>query len=198
MINRLYRVSIAIIVSMVLITAAIPNQEIIEDSYNEEVLEIEGFEIEMPDIKPAFIEEITFEKVAIKANDIGQTASSYESNIEYDDDEFELLARLCMAEVEGESELAKRMVIDTVLNRVDCEYFPDNIHDVIWQKNQFSPMWNGRFKRVQATDETRRLVQEELENRTNYDVIYFYAGKYSTYGDPMFQDGNCWFSSLGL
>ena len=35
------------------------------------------------------------------------------------------------------SDEGKRLVIDTVLNRVDSKYFPDTIHDVIYQKGHF-------------------------------------------------------------
>ena len=40
-----------------------------------------------------------------------------------------------------------------------------------------------------------KLVEEELENRTDYDVVFFNAGHYSDYGVPMFQVGNHYFSS---
>ena len=33
------------------------------------------------------------------------------------------------------------------------------------------------------------FVYEELESRTNYDVVFFTAGEYSAYGVPMFQVG---------
>ena len=63
------------------------------------------------------------------------------------DDEIDLIAKITMAEAEGESELGKRLVIDTILNRVDSElsYFPDTVEEVIYQPNQFSPIWNGRL-----------------------------------------------------
>ena len=47
-----------------------------------------------------------------------------------------------MAEAEGECEEGKRLVIDTILNRVDSEHFPDTVYEVIYQPNQFSSMWN--------------------------------------------------------
>lgn len=57
-------------------------------------------------------------------------------------EEIELLAILTMAEAEGESELGQRLVIDTVLNRVDDPHFPDTISEVVWQKK--SILWNVR------------------------------------------------------
>ena len=48
-------------------------------------------------------------------------------------DSLDLLARVAMAEAGGESELGQRLVIDTVLNRVDSELFPGSIHAVVYQ-----------------------------------------------------------------
>lgn len=109
--------------------------------------------------------------------------------------EIDLMALVTMAEAEGESEYGKRLVIDTILNRVDSEYFPDTITEVIHQVNAFEAMWNGRVDRCYVDDDIRNLVLEELDNRTNNDVVFFTAGRYSIYGNPMFQEGNHYFSS---
>jgi N-acetylmuramoyl-L-alanine amidase len=110
-------------------------------------------------------------------------------------DDVELLALVTIAEAEGECEEGKRLVIDTVLNRVDSTYFPNTIYDVIYQANQFSSMWNGRADRCVVTDEVRQLVEEEMQSRYNTEVMFFNAGHYSTYGTPMFQLGGHYFSS---
>lgn len=111
------------------------------------------------------------------------------------DEDVDLLALVTMAEAEGESEYGQRLVIDTILNRVDHEKFPDTIKDVIYQKNAFTSMWNGRVDRCVVRDDIRQLVIEELESRTNSDIIFFMAGQYSIYGTPLFQEGNHYFSS---
>lgn len=113
-------------------------------------------------------------------------------------EEIELIARLVMAEAEGESEYGQRLVIDVILNRIDhpAKYMPDTVAEVIYQPNQFSPMWNGRFDRCYVKPELVELVKEELVNRTNYDVIFFRTNHYSQYGTPMFQEGAHYFSSL--
>lgn len=111
------------------------------------------------------------------------------------DCEIDLIALVVMAEAEGESEEGKRLVIDTILNRVDSEYFPDTVEGVIYQPNQFSSMWNGRADRCYATDEIRQLVKEELVSRTNYEVMFFTSGHYGEYGEHMFPVGNHYFSS---
>ena len=91
-------------------------------------------------------------------------------------------------------EEGKRLVIDTILNRVDSEHFPDTVYEVVYQPNQFSSMWNGRVDRCEVRADICDLVYEELESRSNYDVVFFTAGEYSAYGVPMFQVENHYFS----
>lgn len=110
-------------------------------------------------------------------------------------EEIELVALVTMAEAEGETELGKRLVIDTILNRVDNPHFPDTVHDVIYYPNAFSSMWNGRIGRCYVMPEIVELVKEELLNRTNYDCVFFTAGEYGQYGIPMFQECCHYFSS---
>lgn len=111
------------------------------------------------------------------------------------DEELELLALVTMAEAEDESELGKRLVIDTVLNRVDSSHFPNTITDVIYQKHQFTSMWNGRYKKTYVDDYVRNLVLEELKDRTNSDVIFFRMDRYSDYGTPLFKEDGHYFSA---
>lgn len=109
-------------------------------------------------------------------------------------EDIQLLALVTMAEAEGESDYGKRLVISTILNRVDSEYFPDTIKEVIYQPNQFTSMWNGRTDRVEVTPEVLELVECELQERTNYEVMFFTAGSYGKYGEPMFQVENHYFA----
>ena len=114
--------------------------------------------------------------------------------ISVSNEDIELLALVTMAEAEGESEEGKRMVIDTILNRVDSERFDNTIGEVIYAPNQFTSIWNGRIDRCYVADDIYQLVIEELSNRTNYDVLDFTAYQYGAYGTPMFQIGNHYFS----
>ena len=100
--------------------------------------------------------------------------------------EVELIAQVTMAEAESETDIGRRLVIDTILNRVDSELFPDNIYDVIYQADQFSCMWDGRFYDVWPDEDAQKLVWEELGDRLNEDVL-FYRTEYFGYGTPLFQ-----------
>ena len=110
------------------------------------------------------------------------------------DEEIDLLALVTMAEAEGEPEEGKRLVIDTILNRVDHERFPDTVHDVIYQPKAFTSMWTSRVDRCYVRDDIRQLVIEELESRTNDEVIFFRTDHYHSYGTKLFQVGNHYFS----
>lgn len=110
-------------------------------------------------------------------------------------EDIELIALVTMAEAEGECEDGKRLVIDTILNRIESNSFPNTVYDVIYQPHQFSSMWNGRVDRCYVDEYICQLVKEELESRQNYEVIFFMAGRYSDYGTPLLQVENHYFSS---
>lgn len=110
-------------------------------------------------------------------------------------EEIELIALVVMAESECEPEDGKRLVIDTILNRMDSPYFPNTIYEVIYQKNQFTSMTNGRADRCYPKEDICNLVIDELDNRTNDQVIFFRTTRFSDYGTPMYQVGHHYFSS---
>ena len=113
----------------------------------------------------------------------------------FSDEDIDLLALVTMAEAEGEPEEGRRLVVDTILNRIDSDKFPNTVSDVVYQKSQFSSMWNGRVDRCYVKEDIRQLVIEEIESRKNYDVMFFTADRYSDYGTPMFRVGDHCFSS---
>jgi len=112
------------------------------------------------------------------------------------EDDKNLLAKLCLAEAEGETTLGKRLVIDTVLNRVDSDDFPDTVEDVIFDPSQFTSVNNGRLKKCGLDDEIMNLIEEEIECRTNEEVIFFNNTNYSSFGEPAFKHGNHYFSKM--
>ena len=132
-------------------------------------------------------------EMAISEKNVVEEPEAFECGLT--EAEIQLIALITMAEAEGECEVGKRLVIDTILNRVDSGYFPDSVYEVIYQPNQFSSVWNGRMQRCYVSDDICRLVREESEARLNTDCIFFTAGGYGKYGVPMFQVGNHYFSS---
>ena len=111
------------------------------------------------------------------------------------DEEIDLVALVTMAEAEGEPEEGKRLVIDVILNRLDSDRFSDTIKGVIYAKNAFECMWNGRVDRCYVKEDIRQLVIDELNSRTNYDVLYFRTNRYHGFGTPVVSVGNHYFST---
>ena len=109
-------------------------------------------------------------------------------------DDMEMVALVCVSEAEGESEYGKRLVIDTIFNRLDSEYFPNNIHDILYAPNQYECVSNGRIDRVEYNVYIANLVLEEYQHRTNTEVIYFRTDHYFDFGKPLFSEGHHWFS----
>lgn len=71
------------------------------------------------------------------------TYTSMIHSYDWDGEDERMLAKIAMAETEGESVEGKALVILVVLNRVWSDEFPDSIEEVIFQKNQFSPVAEG-------------------------------------------------------
>lgn len=91
--------------------------------------------------------------------DESATSQLYETNFhnimscDWDTDDSYLLAKIAMAEAEGEDTEGKAYVIMVILNRMLSDEFPDTIEDVIFQDNQFSPVSNGRFYNIEPNDD---------------------------------------------
>lgn len=147
----------------------------------------------VPETTEAVTEPVSVEETTVVEEVTVVPTTSDNDYVSYSD--VELIALLTMAEAEGESEYGKRLVIDTILNRMDHSAWPNTVSGVVYQANQFSPMSDGRINRCYVSEYYCNLVREELESRTNYDVVYFRTTRYSDYGTPLFQEGNHYFSS---
>lgn len=110
-------------------------------------------------------------------------------------EEVDLISRVVMTEAESEPFEGKLYVVDTILNRVDSKRFPNTVHEVIYQSWQFTSMWDGRYDRCSSNPELNNMINDEYENRTNRDVVFFTADKYGEYGKPSFRIGNHYFST---
>lgn len=111
-----------------------------------------------------------------------------------------MLAALAMAEAGNQDLTGKKLVVDTVLNRVADPDFPDTIEGVIYQKNQYSAVWNGQMRkylegREAITDDCFTAANEELIDQVDYAAIYFNAGGWPEYGTRLYKYGDHYFAS---
>ena len=123
------------------------------------------------EVNESYNKTIKPEKAEISYNDqIIVVESKIEERKELSDDEEYLLAKIAMAEAEGCSTKTKELIILCVLNRVCSDEFPDTIEEVIFQKNQFSPIDNGRWDRVEPNEDCYEAVKAVMEAKYDYSA----------------------------
>lgn len=98
------------------------------------------------------------------------------------------IGKLIHHEARNQSELGKRLVIDTVLNRVESPDFPNSVKEVLSQPGQYCDPKEYPDKDVY------RLVAEEIYTRTNDKVLWYRTRKYHKYGTPILVEGDHYFS----
>ena len=97
------------------------------------------------------------------------------ASMDWDKDDSYMLCKIAMAEAESEGVEGKALVMLVVLNRVWSEEFPDTIEEVIFQKDQFSPVANGRYDEAEPDKEcyeALEIIQVEHWNESQ-DALYF-------------------------
>lgn len=109
------------------------------------------------------------------------------------DDQFEELCQAVMDEGGyTEPDDGLRMMADGILNRMDSDLFPDTIHEVIWQKGQFA--CTSDFYKWEVTERVIRICAEEMEHRTNTQVLYWRTDHYHAKTTPIAKIGRHYYS----
>lgn len=85
-------------------------------------------------------------------------------NYGFDDYDIYIWAKIVMAESEGESQLCKEYVAQTILNRVLSDEFPNTIEEVVFDGNQFSPTFDGRWERVEPNQDCYDAVSTVINS----------------------------------
>lgn len=124
-------------------------------------------------------------------------------SMDWDGEESYLLAKIAMAEAEGESIEGKALVILVVLNRVWSNQFPDTIEEVILQEykgvHQFSvTMDGGRWWRVEPNEECYEALDLVMSGwNESRNALYFESPSESAWHqehlDFLFKYGNHYF-----
>ena len=114
--------------------------------------------------------------------------SSFAEAHEYQPADVVLIGKVVNHEAPNESDLGKRLVVDTILNRVESDKFPNTVFDVIHQPGQYC------IPDELPPKEIYTLIAEEMYNRTNNSVLWYRTKKYHTYGVPIIKEGNHYFS----
>lgn len=126
------------------------------------------------------VAETTYTPEVEEATQPTETAKAVETeepliaSMDWDKDDSYLLCKIAMAEAESEGVKGKALVMLVVLNRVWSNEFPDTIEEVIFQKNQFSPVANGRYDAVEPDEEcyeALKLIQVDHWNESQDDFF---------------------------
>ena len=114
--------------------------------------------------------------------------------------EYYLLAKIAMAEAEGEDVEGKALVIMVVLNRVWSDKFPDSIEKVIMQENQFSVTHEGgRWWTVEPDGDCYKALDMVITEQwdESQGALYFESESKSTWHQDnleyLFKHGNHYF-----
>ena len=113
----------------------------------------------------------------------------------YTQADLDLLSRLIYAEAGCAwiPDWVQRMVGSVVLNRVESQYYPDTIREVIYQPGQYAPTWDGSLQKTPdaRTIENARYLLEHgsicPENVVGQNSIVTGSGVYTSYYDQVLE-----------
>lgn len=163
-----------------------------------EVIEVLETTVEIPPMEQATVKEQETTPTPTEK----PTEKPYQSKIysmDWDAEDAYLLAKIAMAEAENQDTEGKALVILVVLNRVWDDRYPDTIREVIYQENQFSPVSNGRFDKVEPNEDCWKaleMVQVEHWDESQ-GALYFESKSQSTWHEEnlkyLFKHGDHYF-----
>ena len=94
--------------------------------------------------------------------------------IRISDEDYQILLRIVQAEAGICDDKGKILVADVIINRVLSKRFPNTVKGVVYQRNQFQPVSNGRINTVKVTPDTIRCVDRALDGEDySNGAIYF-------------------------
>ena len=87
--------------------------------------------------------------------------------------EYDILVRIVEAEATGGNVEQKMNVVSCVLARVEAPQWPNDIYSVVFQKQQFTPVWDGRYYTVTITQSSKEAVDKVLQDGKTHDCLWF-------------------------
>lgn len=139
---------------------------------NKEEVKAQTTEKSIKETEVAAVEDVAVIEASTEAPAAVQDGRSRD----WGEDDGYLLARIAMAEAEDQDTEGKALVMCVVLNRVWDDEFPGTIRDVIFEKNQFSPIFDGRWDRVEPNEDCYKALEmvekgwDESQGATYFEV----------------------------
>lgn len=91
--------------------------------------------------------------------------------------EYDILLHIVAAEAGGCDRKGQILVANVILNRIGNENFPDSIEEVVFQKNQFSPVLSGTLWSAEVTDSVRDSVDRALAGEDYSQGALFFSAR---------------------
>ena len=103
-----------------------------------------------------------------------------------------ILYRIVEAEAGDGNIQAKKNVAHVIFNRLKSKKFANNVHDVVFDKHQFSPISDGRYWKVTIADSTKdAVIKAYEEGDTTGGALYFANMRYVSNAKT-----RAWFNSM--
>lgn len=109
-------------------------------------------------------------------------------------DEAMFIAKLIEATAPNEDSYSRRLIADTVLNRVADPAFPDTVAQVIEQDGQFVQLEDLYGIDVSRDSDAYIIASEELIDQVDYEVKFFDCNGYVADTVPKLHTGSLYFS----
>ena len=102
--------------------------------------------------------------------------------IDFTDEEKDLLLRIAMCEAGGGTTEKMAHVMNVVLNRVKSDEFPDTIRDVLYANNQFHPVGTKWFEKIEPSEECQAALGMVMSGwNESMGALYFEDSKKETW-----------------
>ena len=121
--------------------------------------------------------KIEEERQRIEAERAAEEARRAAAVIAYSDQDYELLTQIVEAEAGSGDIRGRILVANVVINRVNSGRFPNTIHDVVYQKSQFSPVYDGRLFTCRVTQQTVEAVDRALAGEDYSQGALFFMNR---------------------
>lgn len=138
----------------------------------EEQIEWEPLIIETTPIKPDVVTLLENEITETRNWDVG----CHDSTKQFTYDDAQILLRIASAEGANQGIFGMFLIMQTVVNRVASEDFPNSIAEVVFQKSQFQAVTDGRYYTVDIPPEAHEaLAILESNTQVNSEIVAFEA-----------------------
>ncbi|MBR1757637.1 MAG: cell wall hydrolase [Lachnospiraceae bacterium] len=141
------------------------------------------------------------EELAIKMRADAQAKTSAVSTMKkshrlhLSQEDIEILYQIVQAEAGNQSLKGRIMIVNVIMNRVKCSYFPDTVGGVVFQKYQFSPVLTGGYYKAVPDATTKRAVQaaingEDYSDGALYFCMHYLARQFSRHLTYVTEEGD--------